>query len=222
VTIELRGAGHVYSEGTPWAHRALWPIDLELPTGSALLVVGANGSGKSTLAWILAGLLAPSEGSATLDGRPLDECLGSTAMTFQHARLQLFRTTVASEVAFGSRPLTDAEVDEALDLVGLDAASFRDRRIDELSGGEQRRVALAGALARRPQVLVLDEPLAGLDRRSRVALLDVLVRLRDRTGTSTVMVTHDLAGAERLSDRTIALAGGRVAFDGPTAEVRTA
>jgi energy-coupling factor transport system ATP-binding protein len=216
--IELEGVELVYSPGSPWSHRALHATDLTLGDGEAVVVAGPNGSGKSSLAWILAGLLRPTAGSASLDGRPLHLAAGQTAMAFQHARLQLFRPTVERDVAFGTR-LDAAEVDVALQMVGLDPARFRTRRIDELSGGEQRRVVLAGVLVRHPRILVLDEPLAGLDAPSRSSLLEVLCGLRADDGPTIVMVTHDLEGVDRLADRALFLDDGRVVLDAGPADV---
>jgi len=215
----LDGVGHVYSKGTPWAHRALQDVDLRLAAGDRVIVVGPNGSGKSTLAWILAGLLTPSEGTVTVDGGPLTIADGHTAMAFQHARLQLLRPTVEADVRFGL-DIDDAAVDAALRDVGLDPTTFRDRRIDELSGGEQRRVALAGVLAREPRLLVLDEPLAGLDAPSREALVQVMGRLPSQL--ITVIVTHDTEDAERMADRALVLGGAHVTADGPVAAVLAA
>ena len=212
----LDGVGHVYSAGTPWAHRALGGVNLELDDGDRLIVVGPNGSGKSTLAWILAGLLAPSEGTITIDGDPLRLDDGHTAMAFQHARLQLLRPYVAEDVRFGL-DVGDEVVDAALNDVGLEPSRFRTRRIDELSGGEQRRVALAGVLARRPRLLVLDEPLAGLDAPSREALVQVIGRLSGEL--ITVVVTHDTEDAERIADRALMLGDGEITADGSVADV---
>ena len=212
----LDGVGHVYSAGTPWAHRALQDVNLTLVDGARVIIVGPNGSGKSTLAWILAGLLTPSEGTITLDDGPLSIAESHTAMAFQHARLQLLRPSVAEDVRFGL-DIDDAAVDAALVDVGLEPERFRARRIDELSGGEQRRVALAGVLARRPRVLVLDEPLAGLDAPSREALVQVLGRLP--SGLMTIVVTHDTEDAERIADRALMLGNGRVTVDGPVTDM---
>jgi energy-coupling factor transport system ATP-binding protein len=206
--IELRDAGYIYSADSPWAHRALSGIDLDVDAGDRLLVVGANGSGKSTLAWILAGLIAPTDGEATIDGRPLADVRGAVAICFQHVRLQLFRPTVAEDVSFGAPGRRS--VDAALGVVGLDPDVFRSRRIDELSGGEQRRVALAGLLVRRPRLLVLDEPFAGLDRPGRRLLVDLISRLPERTGTATVVVSHDVDDAPRFADRVLELRDGRL------------
>lgn len=216
--IELRGVGHVYSRGTPWARRALSGVDLDIGIGEGLLVVGPNGSGKSTLAWILAGLTVPSEGSALMDGEPLDTVGPRSTMLFQHARLQLFRSTVAADVAWGGGVEEEA-VDPALRLVGLDPAEVRGRRIDELSGGQQRRVALAGLMARRPELLVLDEPFSGLDAEGRSTLVEVLGRLR-ASGTAVVVVSHDYEGAEDYVSRVVALEDGRVVIDSPVEAAR--
>lgn len=214
--LVLDRVGHVYSVGTPWAHRALEDVNLTLSNGARVIVVGPNGSGKSTLAWILAGLLTPSEGTVTLDGGPLSIAESHTAMAFQHARLQLLRPTVGEDVRFGL-DIDDAAVDGALTDVGLDPERFRTRRIDELSGGEQRRVALAGVLARRPRILVLDEPLAGLDAPSREALVQVLGRLPQEL--TTIIVTHDTEDAERIADRALVLGNGRITADGTVVDV---
>ncbi|HZT64764.1 MAG TPA: ABC transporter ATP-binding protein [Acidimicrobiales bacterium] len=214
--IRLAGVGHVYSQGTPWARRGLEAVDLSIGRGDGLLVAGANGSGKTTLAWILAGMLVPTEGVAELDGEPLHQAGPRAALAFQHARLQLFRPTVGQDVAFGT-PMGDPEVDDALRTVGLDPVEVRDRRIDALSGGQQRRVALAGLIARRPELLVLDEPFSGLDAEGRATLVEVLGRLRT-SGLSVVVVSHDYEDADRFADRVVVLESGRMVFDEPTAE----
>jgi energy-coupling factor transport system ATP-binding protein len=212
--LKLAGVGHVYSARSPWARTALTDVDLTVREGEGIVVVGPNGSGKSTLAWILAGLLIPSRGQAALDGVPLDRCVGRVALSFQHPRLQLLRTTVRSDVKAASGT-SDRGADAALMLVGLDPEVFRSRRVDQLSGGQQRRVALAGMLARNPRVLVLDEPFAGLDAAGRTGLIAVLSRLRHENGLTLVIISHDLEHADRVADRVIRLAGGRIDADGP-------
>jgi energy-coupling factor transport system ATP-binding protein len=212
--LSLRGVGYEYATRTPWAHRALRDIDLELAAGEGLLVLGHNGSGKSTLAWILAGVLTPTEGTATLSGRALTARVGHVGLAFQHARLQLLRSTVASDVAAASGA-DQATVVSTLDAVGLDPARFADRRVDELSGGEMRRAALAGILAGHPRVLVLDEPFAGLDEAGRSSLADLLVDLRTNSGMSVVVVSHDDDLPERLVDRVVQLEHGAVIHESP-------
>ncbi len=210
--LVLEGVGHVYSRGSPWAHRALQGIDLTIGPGEAVLVAGHNGSGKSTLAWILAGLLSPSEGRARLGSDDLAAERGKVGIAFQHARLQLLRPKVGSDVAMGAGG-DRAAADEALRQVGLDPAIMSGRYVDHLSGGEQRRVALAGLLVQRPVALVLDEPLAGLDARSQDELLDILARLRSTEGMATVIVSHDLDEPARLADRLVVIGAGQVQDD---------
>lgn len=210
--LRLHGVGHVYDDRSPWAHRALTKIDLDVRPGESVLVCGPNGSGKSTLAWILAGLLAPTEGTATMDGRPLTGCLDRLGLSFQHARLQLQRPT-ASEDVRAAAGVDDGTARQALLSVGLDPGEIGDRSIDALSGGEQRRVALAGLIAARPRVLILDEPFAGLDDDAIRALTTALADLRQRRGLTLILISHDLDAAVGLTSRTIRLEHGRVVDD---------
>jgi energy-coupling factor transport system ATP-binding protein len=207
--ITLSGVGHVYSRGTPWAKRALEHVDLEIRAGEALLIVGHNGSGKSTLAWILAGLLQPSEGKALLDREPIADHVGHVGLSFQHARLQLLRPTVLDEVRTASG-VSEADARAALALVGLDPIAIAGRRVDELSGGQMRRVVLAAVLARRPEALVLDEPFAGLDAHGRRELESVLAALRRDRNVALVIVSHDHDLHDGLVDRVIELERGRI------------
>ena len=210
--LELRGVHHVYGAGSPWAQPALHGIDLVVEPQEGVLIVGGNGSGKSTLAWIMAGVLRPSRGLALLGGEPVTSQVGSVGLAFQHARLQLQRPTVASDLR-AAGAADDEAVATALASVGLDVAQIGERRIDEISGGQQRRVALAGILARRPQVLVLDEPMAGLDEPSQEGLVGLLADLRLRRGLTVLVISHDLEGMDRVCDRVVRLDGGRVVAD---------
>lgn len=203
----LEGVGYVYAAGTPWARRALSGIDLSVDAGEGLVVTGANGSGKTTLAWILGGLMAPNEGTALIGREPIDEAPTRVGVAFQHARLQLLRPSVLADVSTGT---TKEEAEEALRAVGLDPEVMGPRRVDDLSGGEQRRVALAGLLLRRPELLVLDEPYAGLDDEARYALALVLTDLRQRHQIATVVVSHDLDNAELLGERILRLEAGSI------------
>ncbi|MGF7235669.1 MAG: DUF2232 domain-containing protein, partial [Frankia sp.] len=215
--LRLERVGHVYSPRSPWARRALADVTLSLAPGEAIVVRGRNGSGKSTVASIVAGLLTPSEGQATLGGRPISACPGEVGLAVQHSRLQLLAPTVGADVR-GAAGVDEAAADEALRAVGLDPAVYRDRRVEALSGGQMRRVALAGLLARRPKLLILDEPLAGLDEGSRCGLVDVLAGLRRQTDVMMFIVSHDLEGLGAIADRMLVLEDGRVAYDGPFAE----
>jgi energy-coupling factor transport system ATP-binding protein len=212
--LRLEGVGHVYARGTPWAHRALKAVDLTIHARESVLVVGHNGSGKSTLAWVLAGLLVPSEGDARFNGEPVAANVGQVGLAFQHARLQLLRPTVIEEVrSVANVELFDAY--SALRAVGLDPHVVGDKRVDELSGGQARRVVLAGVLAAHPGVIVLDEPFAGLDTSAFVELEALLGRLRREHGVALVIVSHDQDLHHGLVDRVVELRGGRIVRDEP-------
>ena len=185
--------------------------------GDGVLIHGLNGSGKSTLAWIMAGLTVPTSGSCLVDGAPASDQVGAVAISFQAARLQLMRSRVDLEVASaaGFSVHDRARVIEALATVGLDAA-LATRRIDQLSGGQMRRVVLAGLLARSPRALILDEPLAGLDAASARGLLRLLEDLRRNGGLTVVVISHDFSGLEDLCPRILHLQDGVLAT-APTA-----
>jgi energy-coupling factor transport system ATP-binding protein len=215
--LELRGVGHEYASGTPWATTALRNIDFTVQEGDGVLIHGLNGSGKSTLAWIMAGLTVPTVGSCLLDGAPVSDQVGAVAISFQAARLQLMRSRVDLEIASaaGFSHRDHGRVVQALATVGLDAALVK-RRIDQLSGGQMRRVVLAGLLARSPRAIILDEPLAGLDAASARGLLRLLEDLRQRAGLTVVVISHDFSGLEELCPRTLHLQDGALSAT-PTA-----
>jgi energy-coupling factor transport system ATP-binding protein len=207
--LELVGVGHEYGSGTPWAKTALHDISFVMEQGDGVLIHGGNGSGKSTLAWILAGLTVPTTGTCLLDGRPTHEQVGAVALSFQAARLQLLRSRVDLEVASaaGFSPRDEDRVAAALAVVGLDSTLAK-RRIDQLSGGQMRRVVLAGLLACSPRALILDEPMAGLDAASQRGLLRLLEDLRRDRGLTLVVISHDFAGLEDLCPRILHLNNG--------------
>ena len=209
VILEVTGVSHEYNSGTPWAKAALRDVNFAVHQGDGLLIHGGNGSGKSTLAWILAGLTVPTTGSCLLDGRPTHEQVGAVALSFQAARLQLMRSRVDVEVASaaGFSPKDHERVATALAVVGLDSALAK-RRIDQLSGGQMRRVVLAGLLARSPRALIMDEPLAGLDASTQIGLVRLLEELRREQGLTLVVISHDFAGLEDLCPRTLDLRNG--------------
>jgi energy-coupling factor transport system ATP-binding protein len=212
--LRVRGAAYVHALGTPWEHRTLAGIDLDLGPGDGILITGENGSGKTTLAWMLAGLLRPTDGFCELDGSPVADRIGSVALAFQHARLQLQKRTVREDIlsAAGRAARSQHRDDGAfaehwLETVGL-PGGLADRGIDALSGGQQRRVAIAGILASQPRVLVLDEPFAGLDPIARGDLVATLRAVRDERSLAIAVISHDLAGLEELCPRVLHLENG--------------
>jgi biotin transport system ATP-binding protein len=197
-------------------------VSLSVADGEFLVLAGANGSGKTTLVRGFNGLLTPDEGTVSVNGRPVDDdpvaARSSVGMVFQEPRDGFVAATVGADVAFGPENLglgrdeIDRRVADALDAVRM--AGRGAERIDELSGGERERVAIAGALAMNPDHLVLDEPFTGLDWTARRSVLERLERL-DADGVGVVVVTHDLRDVAALADRVVVLADGAVALDAP-------
>jgi energy-coupling factor transport system ATP-binding protein len=227
VRIELREVRHVYGEGTPFEVEALRGVTLAVEPDEVLGIVGGTGSGKSTLAQHLNLLLTPTSGEVVFDGadaRTLrkGEIRRRVGLVFQFPEAALFAPTVEEDVAFAPRRLglADAEVAkrgrEALGLLG--AGHLAARSPFALSGGEKRRVAIAGVLAMGPEVLVLDEPTAGLDPATREDLLDVVRGLRDG-GVAVVFVSHDLDEVAEVADRVCVMEAGEVRAVGAPAEV---
>lgn len=210
--VRLSGVGHVHAAGTPWAHRALSEVEFSVHPRERLLVTGPNGAGKSTLAWILTGLLDPTEGSVHWSSRPPRR--RNAVLAFQQARLQLFRPTVRQDMSVGVS-VDREEVDDALRLAGFEPSEIGPASVYTLSVGQQRRVAIAGLLLHRPRLLVLDEPMAGLDGPSRKRLVDLLAALHTETDLATVVISHDLEDAPRISDRLLVIESGRVVEDTP-------
>ncbi|WP_081927433.1 energy-coupling factor ABC transporter ATP-binding protein [Halobellus rufus] len=213
--IRTEGLVHRYGDVV-----AVDGVSIAIPDGQCVVVAGANGSGKTTLVRHFNGLLEPDSGTVTVNGREVgtDLVAARTAvgMVFQEPRDQLVAATIGADVAFGpenlglAREEIDRRVDAALSAVNL--AGRADERVDELSGGERERVAIAGALAMEPDHLVLDEPFTGLDDPARRAVLNRLRTLKS-DGTSVVVVTHDLRDVVDLADRVIAMADGRIVVD---------
>jgi energy-coupling factor transporter ATP-binding protein EcfA2 len=203
---------------------ALRDVSFRLAAGGSLALLGASGAGKSTLLQVMKGLDEPEAGAVVLDGLPPGDdgyalARRRTGLVFQSAELQLFAASAREDVAFGPRRLgwdearVSEAVDEALELVGLPPASFADRHPYALSGGEQRRLALAGVLAMRPRLLLLDEPFVSLDPRTRRDLVAVLERLR-ATGVTLVLATHDIDLAWALCEEHLVLRRGEVVAAG--------
>ncbi|MCS7172798.1 MAG: energy-coupling factor transporter ATPase [Armatimonadetes bacterium] len=220
---------HVYLAGTPLASVALRGISLAIHRGESVGILGPTGSGKSTLVQIFAGLVRPTGGRVWVGGVELwtrgvnlKQVRRRIGLVFQYPEHQLFEETVFEDVAFGPRNLglgpeeVAERVEEALALVGLPPEDFRNRSPFSLSGGEMRRVAIAGVLAMRPEVLILDEPTAGLDPQGRRTLLELIRKLRaDRPDLTVVLVSHRMDDVARVCERGVVLHQGRVYLDAP-------
>lgn len=225
--LEVNSLSHIYFAGTSLAKKALDNVSFALAPGDALGLVGKTGSGKTTLLSHLNGLLKPTNGGILLDGVPyfskkikMDTVCQKIGLLFQFPEWQLFEATVYQDVAFGPLqigvPVHEIEqrVMEALKMVGLEPDIYMQRDPLLLSGGEMRRVALAGILAMRPEILVLDEPTIGLDAESRIHLVSLLSELRKTQEISLVIASHNLEELFILLDRVIVLNNGEVAFNG--------
>lgn len=230
--IVVDALSHIYAPDTPLARVALRSVTLSISPGERVGVAGPTGSGKSTLIQHLAGLLEPSSGRVLLDGVPASgkgrkaqSHRRQVGIAFQYPEEQVFEQTVSREVAFGPRNLglDSGEIHHrvrwALNLVGLDPPAVLDRSPFTLSGGELRRVSLAGVLALQPTVLILDEPTAGLDPRGRGGLLDRIDAWQRETGSTLIVISHDLAALAQLMDRVVLLRDGEIVADGPSRSV---
>lgn len=223
--IELQGVTHTYNQGTVLQATAIEDVTLTIDDGDFVGLIGPTGSGKSTLVQHLNGLLKPTSGRVLVDGvditargADLRSVRQKVGIIFQYPEHQLFDETVEADVAFGPRNLglTKEEIDrrvaDALTAVGLDDATAK-RSPFALSGGQMRRVAIAGVLAMQPKVLVLDEPAAGLDPRGREEILGHIRRLHDERGLTVVLVSHNMEDVARLAKRVIVMQRGRVVMD---------
>ena len=230
--IELRGFRYTYLEGTPRANEAVRDVSFEIQRGERVAIVGATQSGKSTIVDSFAHLLRLKPGQVFYEGEDVAApgydrvaLRQKVGIVFQRPDSQLIEDVVGADVAFGPTAAgvgaeeTRARVEESLDALGLPYPEFRLRYVHALSGGQRRRVAIAGVLAMRTQVLVLDEPMAGLDPRGRRELLELLRRLADDSDLTLVVCSSSLGEASLLCDRVVVLGEGRVVVDGPLREV---
>jgi len=229
--IKVSGLTHIYSADTPFEKIAIEDINLTIPHGQLVGLIGHTGSGKSTFIQHLNGLLKPTRGSVCLDGEDINASKQATkaarskvGLVFQYPEYQLFEETVFKDIAFGPKnmKLSDTEMDErvreAAALVGISEELFEDSPL-ELSGGQKRRVAIAGVIAMRPGVLILDEPTAGLDPSGCEQILNTIVDYREKTGSTVIIVSHSMDDVARLADRLIVFNKAHVRFDGTPEEV---
>ena len=226
MSIEVRELSHVYGEGSPFRSVAIEHVSFRVNDGEKIAVIGHTGSGKSTLIQHLNGLLKPTSGQVLVNDQDIHaESANRRALrqqvglVFQYPEYQLFEETIAKDIAFGPKNMglsadeMDRRVRESMAAVHLDYDSLAERSPFDLSGGQMRRVAIAGVLAMRPSVLVLDEPAAGLDPKGRDSLLDMILSLREERGTTLIMVTHSMDDVARMADRVLVMNHGRLIHD---------
>lgn len=232
MSIKVEHLTHIYDKGMPTESIALNDVSFSAEDGQFVGIIGHTGSGKSTLLQHLNGLLKPEEGHVivgdvdiTQPGISMVEIRKRIGLVFQYPEYQLFEETVAKDVAFGPKNLglsneeIEERVREALELVGLDYDQVAERSPFELSGGQKRRVAIAGVVAMRPEVLILDEPTAGLDPKAHKDVLKMVDEVHRRTGNITIFVSHNMADIAKMSDKVVVIDNGRLVAEGTPKEV---
>lgn len=230
--IELKNVSYIYSKGTPFEVRALDNINISIDQNEFVALIGHTGSGKSTLIQHFNGLVEPTEGEVFVEGESLSDDKTNKAkvrqkvgLVFQYPEHQLFEETVAKDIAFGplnlgySKEEVDIMVRDTMERVGLPYEEYKDESPMELSGGEKRRVAIAGVLVMKPKVLVLDEPTAGLDPKGRDDILSEIKSIHENLGISVILVSHSMDDVAEMVDRIIVMDGGKVFMDSTPKEV---
>ena len=231
MAIIIKELNYIYSPGTPFERAALKNINLTINDGEYIGLIGHTGSGKSTLIQHFNGLLKPSGGSLSVQGIELSagkpdliKLRSKVGLVFQYPEYQLFEESVAQDIAFGPKNLglseaeAAARVSEAMSLVGL-PPEMGEKSPFELSGGQKRRAAVAGVIAMRPEVLVLDEPIAGLDPKGRREMLELIDGYQAKTGATIVLVSHNMDDVAQAADRVIVMSGGEIKKDGTPHEI---
>ena len=231
MSIKVKDVNYIYAEGTAYEIHALKDINLEIPDGQFVGLIGHTGSGKSTLVQHLNGLVKATSGRIYFNGRDIygenfsmKDLRSQVGLVFQYPEHQLFEIDVLSDVCFGPKNLgcsqeeAEKKAREALRMVGM-GEEYEKRSPFDLSGGQKRRVAIAGVLAMDPQVLILDEPTAGLDPKGRDEILDQIGLLKKERGITVVLVSHSMEDVARYVDRIIVMNQGEVRFDGAPREV---
>ena len=229
--LQVNQLSHKYSAGTPFEHIALDSVSFCVERGEFLGIIGHTGSGKSTLIQHLNGLLKPTSGSVLLDGKDIWQDKATTHKTrfqvglvFQYPEYQLFEETVYGDIAFGpknmglSKEEVDRRVRESANFVGISEDLLNVSPFD-LSGGQKRRVAIAGVIAMEPEILILDEPTAGLDPAGREEILSNIQAYRNEKGATVMMVSHSMSDVARLADRLLVMNQSKLVYDGTPDEV---
>ena len=230
--IEVKNLTHIYNEGLPHESVAIDDVSFTIDDGEFVSIIGHTGSGKSTMLQHLNGLLKPKSGTIIIDGIDITdsktgmlEIRKKVGLVFQYPEYQLFEETVAKDVAFGPANLglepeeIDARVRRSVELVGLDYDEIKNASPFELSGGQKRRVAMAGVLAMEPRVLVLDVPTAGLNPRAHRDILDMVGEIHRREKNTIILVSHNMNDVARLSDRILVMSGGKLEMNGTPQEI---
>ena len=232
MSIILKDVTYTYMAKTPYEKKAIKNINLEIKNGEFIGIIGHTGSGKSTLLQHLNGLLKPTIGMVNVDeqninskGEVAQTAKRSVGMVFQYPEHQLFEETVYDDIAFGPRNIgvgedeVDRRVKKAMDFVGLGYDQFAKRTPFQLSGGQMRRVAIAGVIALEPAYLILDEPSAGLDPRGRDEIFGQIIKMYKNTGITVVLVSHNMEDIARMANRLIVMNGGEISLDGSPIEI---
>ena len=232
MSIILKNATYTYMAKTPFERTAIKNINLEIGEGEFVAIIGHTGSGKSTLVQHLNGLLKPNQGMVMVNGVDLHQkgeaaktAKRNVGMVFQYPEHQLFEETVYADIAFGPRNLgcpeeeVDKRVKRAMEFVHLDFATYQARSPFQLSGGQMRRVAIAGVVALQPQYLILDEPAAGLDPCGRDDIFTKLIELHKKTETTIILVSHNMDDVAKMANRLIVMHEGEISLDGSPKEI---
>lgn len=232
MSIKVENLTQVYMPKTPFEKVALDNVSVEFKDGEFVAIIGHTGSGKSTLIQHLNGLLKPSSGNIIVDGKnildknvKLSSIRKMVGLVFQYSEYQLFEETIEKDIEFGPKNLglTDSEitvrVKKAMKIVGLDYETFKDKSPFELSGGQKRRVAIAGVVAMEPKVLILDEPTAGLDPKGRDEILYQIKQLHKEYGMTIILVSHSMEDVAKVADRILVMANGKIILDGKPQQV---
>ena len=232
MSIEVKGLNHIYSEGLPHESVALENVSFNVEDGQLVGVIGHTGSGKSTLVQHLNGLLRPKSGTIvvgdvdiTADGVVMRDIRRKIGLVFQYPEYQLFEETVAKDVAFGpgnlglSQEETEQRVKEAIQMVGLDYDAVKNVSPFELSGGQKRRVAIAGVIAMKPEILILDEPTAGLNPKAHDDILAMVRAIHEQEKNIIFLISHNMNDIAAMADKVIVMDRGQVAMDGTPAQV---
>lgn len=232
MSIKIENLTHVYMPKTPFEKIALNDVSLEIRDGDFIALIGHTGSGKSTLIQHLNGLLEPTIGKIIVDdidltnkNTKLSDIRKKIGLVFQYPEYQLFEETIALDVAYGPKNLglsedeIDIRVKSAMEKVGLDYDKYKDQSPFELSGGQKRRVAIAGVIAMEPKVLILDEPTAGLDPKGRDEILEQIQKLHSDFGMTIIIVSHSMEDVAKIAKRVIVMNKGEAILDGSPAEV---